>query len=82
MLIPASVIAVLSVMATIVMLLKRHYESAFTRFCVMVFYIALALTPMDIELARVTNRWLWALVLGVESLWWISWWTFRRWRKQ
>lgn len=72
MLIHSGLIAFVSMLATMVMLAKKQYENAFTRFCVTLFYLALAIEPMiPIEFARVLNRWFWLLVLGVEVLWFV-----------
>jgi len=81
MLIPSGVIAFISILATAVMLLKRHYENAFTRFCVSLFYLALTFMPVDIEVARILNRWFWVLVLGTEVFWWCVM-AFIKWRSK
>lgn len=72
MLIHSGLIAFVSMLATMVMLAKKQYENAFTRLCVTLFYLTLAIEPMiPIEAARVLNRWFWLLVLGVEVLWFV-----------
>ena len=70
MLIPPEVVAIVSILATLAMLAKGHYENAFTRLCVSLFYLALVFLPVEIETARILNRWFWVLVLGTEVLWW------------
>jgi len=82
MLIPSGLIAFVSLLATLVMLAKKHYENAFTRACVTIFYLLLTLLPIPIDMARELNRWFWFLVLGVEVLWWgvtrlLKWWRKR-----
>lgn len=81
MLIPAGMVAFVSICATLVMLAQRHYADAFTRLCVSVFYLALAVLPVQIEVARELNRWFWVLVLGMEVFWWGAMWVIKRWRK-
>ena len=72
MLIPSITIAVISLLASLVMLEKRQWDNAFTRFCVTLFYLALAVDQaIAIETARELNRWFWVLVFGVEVLWWV-----------
>jgi hypothetical protein len=72
MLIPSITIAVISLLASLVMLEKRQWDNAFTRFCVTLFYLTLAVDQaIAIETARELNRWFWVLVLGVEVLWWV-----------
>ena len=83
MLIPSSLIAVISLLATLVMLAKKQYENVFTRACVTAFYLSLALMPaIPIETARELNRWFWMLVLGMEVWWWVVTTFLRWWRKQ
>jgi hypothetical protein len=70
MLIPSGLVALVSLLATVVMAMKRQWENAFTRLCVTLFYLSLMLMPLiPIEVARELNRWFWVLVLGVEVLW-------------
>lgn len=81
MLIPAGVVAFVSICATLVMLAQRNFADAFTRSCVSVFYLVLAVLPVQIEVARELNRWFWVLVLGMEVFWWGAMVVIKRWRK-
>jgi len=77
-LIPPELVAFISLLATLIVLVRKQYENFFTRLCVTLFYATLALTPIDIEVARELNRWFWILVLGVEVVWWIAMTLWRR----
>lgn len=80
-LIPSLLVAIISLLSALVMLVKRQYDNAFTRFCVTVFYLVLTFLPVPIEVARELNRWFWILVLGVEVVWWAVAEIGKRWKK-
>jgi hypothetical protein len=73
-------VALVSMLATLVMVKKRQWENAFTRLCVTLFYLLLTAMPfLPIEVARIMNRWFWVLVFGVEILWFVTT-RFLKWR--
>lgn len=79
MLIPTSILSVLALLATLAMIAKRQYEHAFTRACVVIFYLSLTIMPdIPIETARSLSRWFWSLLLGIEVLGWLLMWCWRK----